>query len=334
MPSRRETTYTERSQIILLSKEGYNASQIHKKLGFPSERQIRSIIQYYRENNTVEYKSRPGRPRKTSTKEDTKIISIAKSRKMSSIKNFTVTAKKALQKNLSHTTVWKRVKESGAKKRRERRKPKLSEKNIQDRLDFATKYKRKKWDNVVFSDECMVQLYANSVQVWSWDKNDCVVERPKHVPKRMFWACFDINGVSELVEVEGRMNSKKYCEVLEQGLLPFLEKRKNMGSKGITFQQDNATSHTAKATMNWLYKKKIKVLDWPANSPEWNPSENLWSTLKKRIQEREPKNIDQVIAFAKEEWKNMSVQTLKNLVQSMPSRLAQVVQNKGRHTNY
>lgn len=49
------------------------------------------------------------------------------------------------------------------------------------------------------------------------------------------------------------------------------------------FQQDNAPCHTTREVYDFFDKKGIKTLDWPSQSPDLSPIENVWGLIKQEI---------------------------------------------------
>ncbi len=64
-----------------------------------------------------------------------------------------------------------------------------------------------------------------------------------------------------------------YQDIIEHFMLPSADKL--YGEADLIFQQDLSSAHTAKATKSWFNEHGVTVLDWPANTPDLNPRDNL-----------------------------------------------------------
>ncbi len=104
-----------------------------------------------------------------------------------------------------------------------------------------------------------------------------------------------------------------YCSILKEKMLPSL---RALGRRAL-FQHDNDPKHTSKATVGFLKKNRVKVIQWPSMSPDLNPIEHLWGILKRQVEHHSPSSIQSLKEVILEEWKKIDLAKCRQLVHSM-----------------
>ena len=76
--------------------------------------------------------------------------------------------------------------------------------------------------------------------------------------------------------------------------------------------------------------------NWPAQSPDLNPIENLWDELQRRLRKRNPRpaNKHELYTALKEEWERIPRKIYKKLIDSMPRRVQECIEKNGSPTSY
>ena len=126
---------------------------------------------------------------------------------------------------------------------------------------------------------------------------------------------------------------------LKEHLIPWYKEKSVAFQRKMVFMQDNAPSHSAHLTTDYLKKvlvKNGKIMDWPACSPDLNPIENLWSILKRKVYEGGKQYLTKddlwnAISMAARET---TPDEIKRLTSSMDRRLLSVMSNHGGYINY
>lgn len=233
-------------------------------------------------------------------------------------------------------TVQRFVKEEGMVLKKQRRIPRFTEEHVKKREAFAKRMlKKQNKPDYIFDDEktfrCTGPKSTTSVLVLPGQQAPTISTAHEKLGVGI-WASFGKDYKSDLSWVEKRLNGDEYCKMMKTNLLKGVSKTRR--SKYCLIS-DNAPWHKKRSTVMGV-ETIVKTEYLPALSPDFNPIENVWGEMVKRLhkdgqQYRNQKELKEGIQTV---WNGFTQAELNDRAASFEDRLLAGVETKGEMTHY
>ena len=193
------------------------------------------------------------------------------------------------------------------------------------------------WRKVTFTDEKRWCLDGPDGFNYYWADNrlsrDVFSKRVNGGGSLMIWAGVSWRGKTELAFISNKIDAVHYCSMLDRVYQPYVEKHY---PKGGIFQQDGAPAHTAVYTRDYFMMEDMLVIDWPPKSPDINIIENVWSILARRVYQggRVFDDVSDLKECLLYEWDKLTIHEIRNLIESVPRRIVELIVKRGGETKY
>ncbi|KAL0186190.1 hypothetical protein M9458_017860 [Cirrhinus mrigala] len=283
-----DLTVVQKMTIDTLHKEGKTQNVIAKEAGCSQSSVSKHI------NREAKGRKRCGRKKCTSNRDNRTLERIVKQNPFQNVGE--------IHKDASRTITHRRMQDVGFSCHIPCVKPLLNNRQCQKRLAWAKD--KKDWTAAEWSKVILEEARRGTESMLL--EVQCKVSTVS-------------DGLGCHVICWSKVNAAVYQDVLEHFVLPAADQL--YGDADFIFQQDLAPARSAKATSTWFKDHGIPVLNWPANSPDLNPTENLWGIVKRKMRYARPNNAEEL-------------KQCHRLIDSMPRRIAPVIRAKGAPTKY
>ncbi|GFW97977.1 uncharacterized protein TNCV_1806281 [Trichonephila clavipes] len=199
---------------------------------------------------------------------------------------------------------------------------------------------------ILFSDEAHFWLngYVNKQnwRIWCEANLQVYVETPLHPEKLTVWCALWASGIIGpyfFKNDEGHnvtVNGDRYTAMITNFFIPELNKH---DVQELWFQQDGATCHTARATIDLLKDtfgdrliSRFGPVNWPPRSCDLTPLDFfLWDYVKSLVYAVKPQTLDHLEDNIRRVIADIRPQMLEKVIENWTSRLDYIRASRGSH---
>ncbi|GFU91369.1 uncharacterized protein TNCV_2541371 [Trichonephila clavipes] len=197
---------------------------------------------------------------------------------------------------------------------------------------------------ILFSDEAHFWLkgyvYKQNCRIWSEANPQVYLETPLHPEKLTVWCALWAGGIIGpyfFKNDEGHnvtVNGDRYRAMITNLFIPELN---NHDVQELWFQQDGATCHTARATIDLLKDtlgdrqiSRFGPVNWPPRSCDLTPLDYfLWGYVKSLVYADKPQTLDHLEDNIRRVIADIRPQMLEKVIENWTSRLDYILASRG-----
>jgi transposase len=202
---------------------------------------------------------------------------------------------------------------------------------------------------IIMSDEAHFHLNGEvnkqNFRYWSTDNPCNIHEKPLHTERVTVWCAignFGIIGPYFFENEHGAtvtVNAERYIHMLNNFLRPQLRRRRLHNVEHVYFQQDGATPHTARVSMDVVRRmfpgrviSRFGDIPWPPRSPDLSSCDFfLWGYLKSCVYAHKPRTLADLKEAIKQEVAAIDREMLDRTHTSFLQRLEMCIKGSGHH---